>query len=109
MRRIHLILIVLASLAACVPWVKPLQYDNYVGGTPYLDLLEPDIGPVLGEPNELFLVRGTFWTRYRCRWFSSGDDYAWTEVAQADVPSDVRALPRGPYGSWGCQPGVHGW
>ncbi len=98
------------AAAACIPWVRHVPYETYSPWiNPPVDLVAPDIGPVLGEPNEVFLVDGTYWTRYQCRWFASGDDYAWSEVPDARVPREVLALPRGPYGAWGCERGVHGW
>ncbi|HUB06246.1 MAG TPA: hypothetical protein VMB50_04560 [Myxococcales bacterium] len=104
-----LLLLGLLAASGCVPWVRHIEYEDYSWGQPRLDLLAPDVGPVLGEPNEVFVVDGSYWTRYRCRWFVSNDEYAWNEVAPGDVPREVLALPRGPYGAWGCSASIHGW
>lgn len=104
-----LVFVLLAASAACVPWARSVSYESYWWGLPREDLVAPDVGPVLGEPDEIFHVEGQYWTRYRCRWFVSNDDFAWDEVAEAEVPPAVLATPRGPYGAWGCTPGVHGW
>lgn len=70
-------------------------------GPPPLEVVEPGVQVVPGQPDEVFMFDGTYWDRHRGHWFRSRDFHGgWTLVPDRAVPQDLAHIPPGRYLQW---------